>query len=87
MEPAAAAALTSGRRRRGPATPGFAGGWFVRMQEPPVKARARMKAPGSIRPRPSPPFDDAMAAFLASQEAVRIFLRTYAGIDLAGTRF
>jgi hypothetical protein len=28
-----------------------------------------------------------MAAFLASQEAVRTFLRTYAGIDLAGTRF
>lgn len=87
MEPAAAAALTSGRRRRGPATPGLLGGWFVRMQEPPVKAPVRMKAPLSIRPRPSPPFDDAMAAFLASQEAVRTFLRTYAGIDLAGTRF
>jgi hypothetical protein len=87
MEPPAATALASGRRRRGPANPGIVGGWFVRMQEPPVKRRSRMKAPGSIRPRHSPPFDDAMAAFLASQDALRAFLRTYAGVDLAGTRF
>jgi hypothetical protein len=87
MEPSAARALASGRRRRGPAIPGIVGGWFVRMQEPPVKRRARMKAPGSIRPRHSPPFGDAMAAFFASQDAVRTFLRTYAGLDLAGTRF
>jgi hypothetical protein len=87
MEPAAANALASGRGRRSPAVPGLIGGWFVRSLEPPVKARFKMKAPKKIRPRKSPPFSDAMAAFLASQEEVRSFLRKYGEIDLAGVRF
>ena len=46
-----------------------------------------MKAPGKIRPRPSPPLGDAMEAFMASQRDVVTFLRAYADIDLAGVRF
>jgi len=85
FEPSAARARASGRRRRGPARPGLIGGWFVRSLEPPVKMK--MKNPKKITPRTSPPFADAMAAFLASQQEVRRFLRTYAGIDLAGVGF
>ena len=87
MQPAAERALTDGRRRRGPARPGLVGRWFVRVQEPPVKRRARMKAPRTIRPRVSPPLDDARARFLTSQEDIRAFLRRYADIDLAGIGF
>jgi hypothetical protein len=87
MQPAAERALTGGRRRRGAARPGFLGGWFVRMQEPPVTSRFRMKAPQTIRPRVSPPLEDAVARFLTSQEEVRTFLRRYADIDLAGVAF
>ena len=85
MQPAAAHALASGRRRRRPALPGLIGGWFVRSLEPPVNIKT--KNPRKITPRTSPPFADAMQAFLASQEEVRRFLHTYAGIDLAGVRF
>jgi hypothetical protein len=46
-----------------------------------------MKAPRNIRPRASPPLADSFAAFLASQEEVRAFLRTGADIDLNGVRF
>jgi len=87
MRPAAARALTEGRRRRGPARPGVIGGWFVRSLEPPVKALLKLKAPGKIRPRPSPPLGDAMDAFVASQRDVMAFLREYADIDLAGVLF
>jgi hypothetical protein len=87
MRPAATRALREGRLRRGPAQPGLFGGWFVRYLEPPVKARLKSKAPKAIRPRPSPPLADATAAFLASQDDVRAFLRTYAGIDLAAVGF
>jgi DinB superfamily len=87
MEPSAADALANGRRRQGPAMPGLIGRWFVRTFEPPVKPRFKIKAPRKIRPRVSPPLADAAAAFLASQTELRRFLRTYAGIDLAGVLF
>ncbi len=87
MRPAAARALSEGRVRRGPATPGLVGGWFVKYLEPPVKAGLKSKAPRAIRPRRSPALGDAIAAFLGSQDEVRTFLRTCAAIDLAGVRF
>jgi len=87
MAPAAAQARSDRRERRGPAEPGLVGGWFVRYLEPPVKARLKSKAPRTIRPRTAPALGDAFAAFLASHGEVRTFLRTYAGIDLAGVRF
>jgi DinB superfamily len=87
MQPAAERALTQGRRRRGPVQPGVIGGWFVRTLEPPVNPRFRRKAPHSIRPRVAPSLDDAASRFLASQDEVRVFLRRYADIDLAGVRF
>jgi hypothetical protein len=85
MEPPAAQALSTGRARRRPAHPGMIGRWFVHFLEPPVKRKS--KAPRTIRPRTAPPLDDAMKLFLSSQGEVRRFLRTYAGIDLAGVRF
>lgn len=87
MQPAAERALAQGSRRRRPARPGPLGGMFVRTLEPPVKRLRKMKAPRAIRPRVSPPLCDATDQFLASQDAVRAFLRKYAGIDLAGVRF
>jgi hypothetical protein len=87
MEPAADRALAQGRRRSGPAQPGLIGRWFVRTLEPPVKPLFRGKAPRKIRPRISPALHDAFGKFLASQDEVRRFVRTYADIDLAGVRF
>jgi len=87
MEPSADRARSRGRLRRGPARPGLLGGWFVNYLEPPVKPRLKSKAPNKIRPRCAPPLSDAFAAFLASQDDVRRFLRTYADIDLADVRF
>jgi hypothetical protein len=87
MEPAAADALARGRRRRGPALPGMMGGWFVRSLDAPVKPRFKMKAPAKIVPRESPALADAAAQFFAIQNQVRVFLRKYADIDLAGVRF
>jgi hypothetical protein len=87
MRPAAARALGEGRRRRGPAIPGLVGGWFVTYLEPPVKPRLKTKAPRTIRPRMAPALSEAFPNFLSSQDDVRKFLRTYAGIDLAGVRF
>jgi DinB superfamily len=87
MEVPAARALGQGRRRRRPAQPGLIGRWFVRWLEPPVKPASRSKAPPSIRPRTSPALGDAVSRFLASQDEVRKFLRTYADIDLTGVRF
>ena len=45
------------------------------------------QAHSSIQPRSSPALQDAFAAFLASQDDVRAFLRTFADTDLAGVRF
>ena len=87
MQPPADRAVAQARWRRRPARPGLFGGWFVRTLEPPVTPRFRGKAPASIRPRVSPALSDAAAQFLASQDEVRQFLRTYAPIDLASVRF
>jgi hypothetical protein len=87
MQPSAEQALTSGRRRRGPAQPGVIGGWFVRSLEPPAKPGRKMKSPRKIVPRKGPALADASSAFLASQADVRRFLHNYADIDLAGVRF
>ena len=87
MQPPADRARNDRRQRRGPAKPGLVGGWFVKFLEPPVKARSRTKAPRAIRPRTAPALTDAITKFLASQDEVRTFLRTYAGIDLTGVRF
>jgi hypothetical protein len=87
MQAPAARARSEGRQRRGPARPGLVGGWFVKSLEPPVKPRFKTKAPRAIRPRTAPALHDALTTFLASQDDVRSFLRTYADIDLAGVRF
>lgn len=87
MDGPARRAQAEGRMRRRPARPGLVGGWFVRSLEPPVKSGIRTKAPAAIQPRQAPPFADAFAAFIASQEEVRAFLRMYADLDLAGVRF
>jgi len=85
MNAAAARAREQGRSRRRAALPGIIGGWFVRSLEPPVTLK--QKTPRSIRPRTAPPLTDAFDAFIASQAQVRTFLRAYADLDLAGTRF
>ena len=87
MQPAAERALVAGRHRRGPAVPGWIGGWFVRTMEPPARPGRKLKAPQKIRPRVGPPLGDAAAQFLASHDEVRAFLRRYAGVDLAGVHF
>ena len=87
MRPAAARARARGRLRRGPATPGLIGRWFVRMMEPPVKPALRGTAPEIIRPHGGTTLGDALRRFLASQDEVRAFLRTYEDLDLTGTRF
>ena len=87
MQPSADRARSRGRVRRGPARPGLLGGWFVNYLEPPVKPQLKSKTPSKIRPRSAPPLSDAFAAFLASQDDLRRFLRTYADIDLTGVRF
>ena len=87
MQPSADRARSRGRVRRGPARPGLLGGWFVNYLAPPVKPRLKSKTPSKIRPRSAPPLSDAFAAFLASQDDLRRFLRTYADIDLTGVRF
>jgi DinB family protein len=87
MQRPATRARSDRRERRGPAQPGLVGGWFVKFLEPPVKARFKTTAPRTIRPRTAPALTDAMTAFLASQDEVRTFLRTYADIDLTGVRF
>lgn len=87
MQAPAERALRAGHHRRGPARPGLIGAWFVRSLEPPAKAWLKRKAPRSIQPRRAPALRDALGEFLASHDAVRLFLRTYAEIDLAGVRF
>ena len=57
------------------------------MLEPPVNPRFRIKARSFILPRTSPAVADALAAFRASQMAVRAFLREYADLDLTGVLF
>ena len=85
MEESAIRARRQGRLRRGPATPGYVGRWFVRILEPPVKVR--LKAPKKATPRTAPTLADAFASFRISQDGVRAFLRTFGDLDLAGVRF
>jgi DinB superfamily len=87
MQPAAERALRRGRRRRGPAQPGVIGRWFIRTLEPPVTPRFKRAAPERIRPRRAASLADSSGQFFASHEEVRAYLRRYAAIDLAGTRF
>lgn len=87
MREPAARARAQDRRRRRPAEPGVVGGWFVRLLEPPVRPRLRLRSPRSIRPRSAPTLADAFASFKASQADVREFLRAYGDLDLAGVRF
>ncbi len=85
MRPSAVEARARGRLRRRPALPGTIGGWFVRSLEPPVTRR--MRAPRAIVPRQAPALADALAGFLDSHEATRVFLREFADIDLYGVLF
>ena len=87
MDAAAAQALQQNRHRRGPATSGVIGRWFVRLLEPPVNPWLKGKAPQLIKPRTSPPLADAFSQFAESQHQARTFLKRYADIDLAGVRF
>ena len=87
MRPAAQRAAEQGLVRHGPALPGIVGGLFVKSLEPPVSPRLRFRAPQNIRPRSSPPIEETLTAFLASQQKVRAFLRANAGLDLARVPF
>jgi hypothetical protein len=87
MRDPAERARAEGRRRRGPAKPGWLGALFVSTFEPPPKWWSTLKAPRKIRPRTSPPLADAFAAFMASHAQVRAFLREHADLDLAGAMF
>ena len=87
MKEPAIRARERGRLRRSPATPGLVGRWFVRTLEPPVKAPFRMKSPRSVEPRVSLSLANAFASFATTQDELCEFLRTYAGLDLAGVRF
>jgi len=87
MRGVAADAAAHNRTRKAPARPGVIGRLFVRWLEPPVSPWLKGRAPRLIRPRPAPALTDASNRFLASQKAVRAFLRRYSDIDLAGVRF
>jgi len=87
MNESAVRARRDGRLRRGPAAPGFVGRTFVRMLEPPVNPWLKLKAPRKIVPRSAPALADSFADFIASQEGMRAFLRTYADLDLSGVAF
>jgi len=87
MQQAAERARSKGRLRRGPAAPGWFGGWFLSSVEPPVKPGRKFKATRNIQPRPSPPLPEAYAAFVLSQQRVRQFIQEHADLNLAGVRF
>ena len=85
MEKPANRARQHGRLRRRETVPGWIGGLFVRMIEPPV--RARIKAPQSIVPSTVPKLADAFRCVLAEQDNVRAFLHTHNDLDLASVRY
>ncbi len=87
MQAPAERARARGRRRRGPARPGWAGRLFIATLEPPARLWLKRRAPRIIRPRGAPALADAFASFMASQADVRAFLRAHADLDLARLRF
>jgi hypothetical protein len=87
MRPPAERARQQGRTRMRPARPGLFGRLFAWSLEPPARPLLKRKAPGKIRPQPSPGLGDSLSAFLASQQHVLVFLHEFAGIDLASVRF
>lgn len=87
MHVAAEQARSQNRLRRGPARPGLFGSMVVRSFEPGARTNVRPRAPREIVPREAPPLDDAFAAFLASQDELRTFVRQHADLDLAGVTF
>jgi hypothetical protein len=70
--------------RGGPAVPGTFGSWFVSILEPPVKSVFRLKTSRALRPRTAPPLADAVGGFLSAHRGIRLFLRSFAHLDLAG---
>ena len=87
MAPPAVRAREQGRWRRGPATPGFVGRWFMGTLEPPPRPLLKLPAPRMIRPRPAPPFAAAYADFQATHSDAVAFLRANADLDLAHVGF
>jgi hypothetical protein len=85
MRPAADEARRKARLRRGPALPGFFGGWFVRSLEPPPKMKS--KSPAVIRPRAEVKLSAAAADFFASHAEAKKFFEDNADLDLAAIRF
>lgn len=85
MQEAAEAARKRKRFRKGRASPGLVGKWFVRSMEPPVKRR--LPSPKTIVPDSAVQLDEAVQGFIASQQRIREFLFNYADLDLAGIKF
>lgn len=76
-----------GRQRSGPMKPGVGGRLFIFQLEPPARWWSKLRAPRKIRPRTSPPLDEAYRSFLTSHAAVRSFFRANADLDLTHIRF
>jgi hypothetical protein len=87
MQLAADRARSEGKMRRGPANPGFFGGWFAKLLEPPAKRGFRIKAPPAIVPSRAATLAEAFADFASAQIEVRAFLQTNADLDLARITF
>ena len=85
MEQPARRARGRGALRKRAAEPGMFGSWFVKSLEP--GAKIRQKAPRKIRPRRSPPLDDAFRAFIDEHARAAAFIRDNADLDLASIRF
>src|SRR5688572_27116811 len=79
--------LRAGGDAEDPRCPAWLAAGLSDRLDAPVKPRFKMKAPAKIVPRESPALADAAAQFFAIQNQVRVFLRNYADIDLAGVCF
>ena len=79
----AAANARPGHRSLQPA--GWFSRFFLKKTEPP--ATLKIKAPKNIQPAAAIPAQQALAHFLAANDAVRSFARTTAHLDLCSTRF
>jgi hypothetical protein len=71
--------------RKGPVQPGWAGLWFLRQLEPPV--RVRMPSARFAEPLESFRSTEVMDAYVRSHEPVRALLREARGLDLNRLRF